>query len=111
MSDNPPCEGFLVSVSPLYKELTMADTLPDVTLSAGWNDLYQATGIAAGTSLVLKNKSSTPILIVIAPVSPSPNFTGGWDISVSDWATVSGVTAGSKVWAKGSGRILVQVDE
>ncbi|AMR57293.1 hypothetical protein vB_PsyM_KIL3b_0046 [Pseudomonas phage vB_PsyM_KIL3b] len=89
----------------------MADTLPDVTLNSGWNDLYQITGIAAGSALLLKNKSSAPILIVIAPIAPGPSFTGGWDISASDWAVASGVPSGSKVWAKGAGRILVQVDE
>lgn len=89
----------------------MADTLPDVTLSTGWNDLYSLSGITRGTPLILKNKASLPVLIVISPISPNPNFTGGWDIAGSDWVAVSAIPTGSIVWAKGTGRLMVQVDE
>lgn len=89
----------------------MADTLPDVTLSTGWNDLYSLSGITQGTPLILKNKASGLILIVIAPTAPSATFQGGWDISGGDWVTVTSVPEGSKVWARGTGRLMVQVDE
>lgn len=89
----------------------MADTLPDVTITTGWNDLYQLSGIVQGTPLILKNKSSLPILIVISAAIPNPNFSGGWDIAGSDWVTVTGIPTGSRVWAKGNGKLMVQVDE
>lgn len=89
----------------------MADTLPDVTLTTGWNDLYALSGIVQGTPLILKNKASGFIIIVVSPTQPAPNFPGGWDLPASDWVAVSSVPEGSKVWARGAGKLMVQVDE
>lgn len=89
----------------------MADTLPDITLATGWNDLYKLSGIVQGTPLILKNKASGSVIVVIAPNTPAANFAGGWDILANDWVAVSSIPEGSKVWAKGNGKLMVQVDE
>lgn len=89
----------------------MADTLPDITLSEGFNDLYALTGIIEGTPLLIKSKTTSTVLIVVGPQALSSDFYGGWDIAPSGWVSVTTVPTGSRVWAKGYGRLMVQVDE
>lgn len=82
----------------------MADTLPNVPLVAGvWTDLYAATSIAVGTSILIQNIGSSAIYIhagpdvPVAPIGPDgfkklpPNIeaanetgdTGAWALSVA----------------------------
>ena len=82
----------------------MADTLPNVPLAAGvWTDLYAATGITVGTSILIQNLGSNPIYIhagpdvPVAPIGPDgfkklppgreavneSGDTGAWALSIA----------------------------
>jgi hypothetical protein len=92
----------------------MSNTLPDATLVSGtWYDAYALTGIATGTPLIIRNKGTTPIYIVVRPTAPAPSSTDGWSLLGSgtfpaEWTTVSKVPTGSKVWLKGNGKVFIQ---
>lgn len=52
----------------------MADTLPDVPLTANtWVDLYAATGITVGTQIVASNKGSVRFTLAASATAPSDN--------------------------------------
>jgi len=94
----------------------MSDTLPDTVItSTGWVDLYALTGITPGTDLIINNKSSSVIFILVRPTKPANILNDGWPLRASPsdatWVTVEDVPAGSRVWAKGPqfSRIFVQV--
>lgn len=59
----------------------MSNTIPDVTLMSGaWYDAYALTGISADTPLIIRNKGTTPIYIVVRPTAPVPSSTDSWRI-------------------------------
>jgi hypothetical protein len=96
----------------------VSDTIPDVTLASGvWLDVYNATGIAPGTALILKNKASNLVYIQVRATVPTASSVDGWTLagvgssSSGDWTTVDKVPAGSRVWVKGNGKLFVQVFE
>jgi hypothetical protein len=96
----------------------VSDTIPDVTLASGvWLDLYTATGISPASDLVVKNKSSNAIYIQVRASTPPTASIDGWQLSGigtaagGEWTTVTKVPAGSRVWAKGNGKLFVQVLE
>lgn len=97
------------------------DTLPDITLEAGvWMDVYAATGIVAGTPLIIKNKSNSTVYVQVRAAKPAELSNDGWDLrgssaatAQSTWTTVDNVPASSRVWVKGGsvGKLFVQVLE
>lgn len=83
----------------------MAASIADVVLNYTWKDINAATGIAAGTEIIIQNKSPRPIFVWLgasAPTTPNAGFridTGG----------TSTVDAGEpKVWVFGTGNIYIQ---
>lgn len=92
----------------------MSNTLPDITVVSGaWYDAYALTGITAGTPLIIKNKGTTPVYVVVRPTAPLPASTDGWPLLGSgtigsEWTTVSKIPDGSKVWLKGNGKVFIQ---
>lgn len=92
----------------------MANTLSDVTLVSGtWVDAYVATGISAGTDLIVKNKSTAVAYIQVRSTVPVNNSTDGWTLNSTgspggDWTTVTKVPVGSRVWIRGSGKVFIQ---
>jgi len=50
--------------------------------------------------------------VYVSPTTPAANSFDGWLLSTTfpgNWTTVTSIPAGSKVWIKGSGKVLVQV--
>lgn len=96
----------------------MANTLDDVILQPNiYVDLYNLTGIAPGTSLVINNKGSSTVFLQVRASQPNALSNDGWPLrsapSIDTWTTVSDVPVGSRVWAKGNSaaRLFVQVFE
>jgi hypothetical protein len=96
----------------------MANTLPDVVLQSGvYIDVYAATGISPGTSLVLNNKSAATVLVQVRASQPPSTSSDGWPLRAGageiTWTTVQDVPTGSRVWVKGgnAGRLFVEVFE
>lgn len=95
----------------------MSNTLPDVQLVANtWMDVYDITGIASTSPLIIRNKSSAVIYIQILPTMPATSSTDGWDLSSTTgerWTSITSVPTGSKVWIKGTvtGKASIQVYE
>lgn len=56
----------------------MADTIPNITVgSTSWIDVYDATGIAVGTSVLITNNSEPYLLIQEQAASPSASNNDG----------------------------------
>lgn len=96
----------------------MADSLNDVYLSSNtWVDLYSLTGIAPGTSMIVNNKSSATVFLLVRASQPSGASNDGWPLRAGNldgnWTVVEKVPASSRVWAKGltNGRLYVEVFE
>ena len=50
----------------------MADTIADVVLGGtAYQDLYDATSIAAGTTLIIQNKSTSKIWLQVKATTPA----------------------------------------
>lgn len=88
----------------------MTDTINDVILSgAVYQDVYSATSIVIGTPLVVQNKSSTNLIYLqISATAPSASDQDGKILYPGKEFFVSGATTG--LWAKGLGRLHVEVD-
>lgn len=90
----------------------MSNNLPELTLTGVWTDVYSSIGLAGSTELILLNKSSSTMYVYVSPTQPVSTSFDGWLLSTTfpgNWTTVTSVPAGSKVWVKGTGKILVQV--
>lgn len=86
-------------------------TLADVLLTgSAYQDLNTATGITAGTAIVIQNKSSNDVRIIINPTQPSASSENGWLLSSRASVVIENET--EVVWAKatvvGSSHISVQ---
>lgn len=89
----------------------MSNNIPEVVVNGMWVDIYTTTGLVQGTDLILLNKSSGTMYVYVSPTMPNVNSFEGWILSTTfpgNWTTVSSVPTGSKVWVKGTGRVLVQ---
>ena len=90
----------------------MAATLPDVTITnTAYTDLYDATGIAVGTAVILQNKGSQPVFLQTTLAAPSASSEAGFVISPLEILTVDAAEAG--LWARSSafsGHLSVQVN-
>jgi hypothetical protein len=88
----------------------MADTLNDVILlGAVYQDIYSATSIIIGTPLVVQNKSATNLIYLqISATAPPASDIDGKILYPGKELFVSGATTG--LWAKGLGRLHVEVD-
>lgn len=88
----------------------MADTKPDVILNGTeYQDLYAATGIAVGTKLILFNKSTSDVRVILSATKPANNSTDGIIMEISGAMRPFSVDAGENgCWAKGFGPLSVQ---
>ena len=86
----------------------MPNTIPDVSVSdTQFVDVNALSGIAAGTALVISNKSTSRILIQLAGAQPADDSTDGEILSVLPPSTaIKFITVGeSTVWAKSLGSV------
>lgn len=86
-------------------------TLPDVLLTGTvYQDLNTATGITAGSPIVIQNKSSNDVRIIINPTQPSASSENGWLLAPRASIVIENET--QVVWAKavalGNSHISVQ---
>lgn len=83
-------------------------TLPDVQLNNNeYQDLYAATGIPSGTSVTIQNKSTSSIYLQNTSTSPNSTSSDGYLLMSLHVVTVGGTIDG--LWAKGSGKVHVEV--
>ena len=89
----------------------MADTIPDVILNGTeYQDLYSETGITVGTKLLLFNKSTSYIRVILSATQPTDNSTDGVIIEIEGAMRPFIVDAGENgCWAKGYGPLSVQI--
>lgn len=84
----------------------MPNSIPDITLSGSWVDVYAATGIAVGTAIYIQNKSSSQALIYIKSTAPTTTSDG---YAMVQFETIFIDPNESGVWAKGNGPLHVQI--
>ena len=63
----------------IFPAPTTADTIPDIELTGvDYQDIYAATGITVGTSLIIQNKTTGKVWIQISATQPPANSTDGF---------------------------------
>lgn len=89
----------------------MANNIAEPSLAGVWTDIYSVTGIAGSTDLIVLNKTSSTVYVYISPLQPLSTSFDGWLLSTTfpgNWTTITSVPTGSKVWLKGTGKVMVQ---
>lgn len=89
----------------------MSNNIPELNLTGLWTDVYMLSSLAQGTDLILLNKSSSTMYVYVSVAMPATNSFEGWLLSTTfpgNWTTITSVPVGSKVWVKGTGKLLVQ---
>jgi len=85
----------------------MANSIPDLNLTlTDWVNVYATTGIAVGTSIVIQNKASNPVLLYIAASKPTTSSYDGYAIRSLEAVVVDAAESGC--WIRGSGVVNVQ---
>lgn len=83
-------------------------TIPDVQLNNNeYQDLYVLTGIPTGTSVTVQNKSTSSILLQNTASRPNSTSSDGYLLMSLSVVTVAGTIDG--LWARGSGKVHVEV--
>ena len=87
----------------------MSDTITDVILTGTeYQDLYDATGITVGVSIVIQNKSNTNIYLHKTASKPGALSTDGYILAPDLRSPVIVDANENGCWAKGVGPINVQ---
>lgn len=86
-------------------------TLADVLLTgSAYQDLNTSTGIIAGSPIVIQNKSSNDVRVIINPTQPAASSENGWLLAPRASIVIENET--QVVWAKatalGNSHISVQ---
>jgi hypothetical protein len=86
-------------------------TLPDLILTgATYQDCNTLTGIIAGSPIVIQNKSSNDVRVIINPTQPAASSENGWLLAPRASIVIENET--QVVWAKavalGNSHISVQ---
>lgn len=86
-------------------------TIADILLTGtAFQNINTATGLIAGTSLVIQNKSSADVYLVISPTQPLATVEDGWLLESRHSVAIQNET--DIVWAKakvlGNSHISVQ---
>ena len=87
----------------------MATSLPPVTLTDSiWVDLYDETGIVAGTQLLIQNTGSSEALLAESATEPTP--LSGYNI-IPTRAYLTNNAANVGAWAFSENGTTLQVEE
>lgn len=87
----------------------MAQSLPTVNLPVEtWVDIYAATGIVAGTQLIIQNTGSSTVRLVESATKPTSSI--GFN-SLPEREYVTNKTANVGFWAKSKTGGSLQVEE
>lgn len=92
----------------------MADTIPDISVSSEWVDVYTVTGISVGSTITVCNKGGYRILIQESPTKPLTSSGDGKLLASYVTGANNAVVEGSvsKVWLKATkGSCDVNVQE
>jgi hypothetical protein len=82
-------------------------TIPDVNLTGvAYQNLYTATGIVAGTSVTIQNKTGNTVYIQNIAAQPVATSKNGFLLKPYDVVTVTGTIDG--LWAMGVGPAYVE---
>lgn len=82
--------------------------IPDISLPAGiWHNVYTASGISAGTPIMIQSKAGTPAFLWEGPVAPDANGMDGVHICFDPWVVDQVGVSGC--WIKSNGTILISV--
>lgn len=85
----------------------MALTRPDVILTnSAYTDVYAATGIAVGTSVIIQSKTSVGAFLQIKSTQPTATSQDGILVEAYQFYVVDAGEVG--LWAKGATKISVQ---
>ncbi len=86
----------------------MSNTIPDVILdNTAYQNINTLSGIAVGTKVILQFKGSGSIRLQIKPTQPVVNSMDGVQLSTLEFYIVD--SGESTIWARGTGRLSVQV--
>lgn len=86
-------------------------TLPDITLTnSSYSDIYALTGIPVGTPLLVQNKASAGFYLQLKETMPSPTNIDGNILQPFEFLIIK-ADPPVRFWARGSGRLSVQVEE
>lgn len=86
----------------------MSNTLPDVILdNVSYQNINTLSGIPVGTKVILQFKGSGSIRLQIKPTQPIVNSMDGVQLSTLEFYIVD--SGESTIWARGTGRLSVQV--
>jgi hypothetical protein len=87
----------------------MSDTLPDVSLvMTQYKNVYTETGISPGTAVVVQNKSAHSCWLQISTNQPAAESEDGTLLFTGEFVLITGSISG--LWAKGNGKISVQLN-
>ena len=76
----------------------MANTINDVSIGNTWTDIYAATSIASGKSVIIQNKGSVYIVVATNAPAPTAGTTNGYVVSPFESCIVDSGEAG--LWAR-----------
>lgn len=86
----------------------MSDTIADVVLyNLSYQNVNLLSGIPVGTKIILQYKGTSNLRVQVKPFQPASSSLDGLQLNAIE---IYMVDAGeSTVWAKGTGRLCVQV--
>lgn len=83
-------------------------TIPDVTLVTNtYTNLYAGAGIVVGSSVTVQNKTSNAVYLQNIAEQPSASSPAGFVLLPNEFISVTGTVLG--LWAKGTGKVAVEV--
>lgn len=86
----------------------MADTIQDVILdNTAYQNVNSLSGIAAGTKVILHWKGTGSVRLQVKAAQPATSSADGVQLDLLGFYVVD--TGESTIWAKGTGRLSVQV--
>jgi len=82
--------------------------IPDISLAAGiWHNVYTASGISAGTPILIQSKGSSMVFMWEGPTAP---LASGWDgVKFFDEPWVADQVGVSGCWIKSNGAVVINV--
>lgn len=87
----------------------MATSLPSVRLPANtWVDIYDETGITAGTQLIIQNSGSSEVILVESATEPNTNTTGSNSLPTRNFFTNAASNVGAWAYTETGGKLQVE---
>jgi len=82
--------------------------IPDITLPSGvWNNVYAASGISAGTPILIQSKGGSMVFLWEGPASPASSAWDGVTFCNEPW--VADQVGVSGCWIKSNATVIINV--